>query len=296
MAPAKFDDLCKPAKDLLTDDFQEKGYVFKSKAKTNFEGVGSLLGSADGKSGAVLTTQVDLDFKAKEMATPAKITWKLPQPLGIKGIAFDKLEMDKAGKMKLEASCDCNVHHISGLKFEARSDLASADNIVVGATYTGIKDALIKAEFKATNPADYTAEAGYAVGGGASLSVKSSKASVADVGAQYVNGPFTCSATSKQSFQAFTFHGLYKANDDLKVAATYDFGGKTNGAFAAGLGYNAAPGTSVKAKVTGVNGADLAVSAGVKKELAKGATVTAGAKFPFDSAKGWTYGVQFNIE
>jgi len=203
--------------------------------------------------------------------------------------------MDKAGKMKLEASVDKGLHGVADLKLECKSDLASTNNIVVGGTYTGIQNALIKAEFKATDPADYTAEAGYAVGGGATVSVKSTKASVVDVGAQYVNGPFTCSATAKQSFQAFTFHGLFKANADLKLAATYDFGGKTNGAFAAGLGYNACPGTSVKAKVTGVN-APEALSAGVKHELAKGATVTAGAKVPFDTAKGWTYGIQFNIE
>jgi len=297
MAPSKFDDLCKPAKDVLTDDYQEKGYVFKAKAKTNFEGVGSLLGSeSDGKSGGVLTTQVDIDLKAKEMATPAKLTWKLPKPLGIAGIAFDKLEMAKDGKMKLEASVDKGLHGVSDLKLECKSDLASTSNIVVGGTYTGIAGALCKVEFKAMDPADYTAEAGYALGHGATVSVKSSKASVVDVGAQYANGPLTCSATAKCISKAFTFHGLYKANDDLKVACTYDFGGKTNGAFAAGLGYNAAPGTSIKSKLTGVNGADLAVSTSVKKELAKGATVTAGAKFPIDGAKPWTYGIQFNIE
>jgi len=81
-------------------------------------------------------------------------------------------------------------------------------------------------------------------------------------------------------------------SDELKVAATYYL----KGAFAAGLGYTAAPGTSIKAKLTGVNGADLAVSTSVKRELAKGVTVTAGAKMPLDGAKAWTSGVAFSIE
>lgn len=297
MAPAKFDDLCKPAKDVLTDDYQEKGYAFKAKAKTSFEGLGNLIGDADGKSGGVLTTAIDLNLAAAGGgATPAKLTWKFPKPLGYAGIAFDKLEMDKAGKMKLEASVDKGLHGVGDLKVECKSGLDNLGSLLVGCTYTGVANALIKAECKAMDPSDYTAEAAYAVGGGASVSCKSTKASVLDVGARYASGPITASATSAAAFSAFTFHGFYKVSDDIKLAATYNFGGKTTGAFAAGLGYTAAPGTFVKGKLTGVNGADLAVSTSVKRELAKGASVTCGAKMPIDGNKAWTFGVAFNIE
>merc|ERR1719215_1176838 len=153
-----------------------------------------------------------------------------------------------------------------------------------------MKDALLKAEFKASNPAEYTAEASYAVGGVASLSLKSTPKSAIDVGARYSSGPFTGSATSKDSFKAFTLHGFYKVCDDLKIAATYE----TSGAFSAGLGYTAVPGTFIKGKLSGVKGADLAVSASFKRELAKGATMTVGAKVPLDGTKAWTRGVSFS--
>lgn len=297
MAPIKFDDLCKPAKDVLTDDYQESGYNFKAKAKTNFEGLGNFMGDSDGKSGGTLTTAIDFDAaKSKGDATPAKLTWKLPKPLGLAGIAFDKLEMDKGGKMKLEAAIDKGLHGVNDVKLECKSGLDGLGSLQVGVTYTGVAEALVKAEISAMNPANYAAELGYNIGGGACVSLKSTPGSVADVGARYASGPLMCSATSKAAFSAFSFHGFYKVSDDLKLAATYGFGGKDNGAFSAGLGYTAAPGTFVKGKLTGVNGADLAVSTSVKKELAKGFTVTTGAKMPIDGNKPWTYGVAFNIE
>jgi hypothetical protein len=295
MAPAKFDDLCKPAKDVLGDDYQVTGYQLKSKAKTNFEGLANFAGSPDGKSGGVLSTQIDFNPAVGDgKATPAKLTWKFPRFLGIAGIAFDKLEMDKAGKMKLEASVDNGLHGVKDLKIDCKSGLDSTSSLLVGGAYTGIADAVVRAEVKAMNPADYTAEASYDVAG-ATLSLKSTKASVADIGARYASGPLTCSATCKK-FSAFTFHGFYKASADLKVAATYDFGGKTDGAFAAGAGYTMQEGTTIKGKLTGVNGKDLAVSASVKHQLAKGTTMVAGATMPVDGSKPLTWGVQVSIE
>jgi len=298
MAPAKFDDLSKTAKDVLTEDYATKDINFKSKHGTNFEGwsdLCSIIGGGDGgkKAGATLTTAIDLNLGAK-CATPAKLTWKFPKPLGLAGLAFDKLEMDKAGNMKLEASADKSLHGVADFKVECKSDLKSVDGVSVGATYTGIADALCKAEFKATNPADYSAEASYALGGGATLAVKSSKASVVDVGAQYVNGPMFCSVVGKDKFSAFTFHGYYKAMDELKLAGTYQHGGKANGEFAAGLAYALMPGMSLKGKVGGKLSGSTAVSASVKKELSKGVTVTAGGSFPLDGPMTW--GMQFNVE
>lgn len=301
MAPAKFDDLCKPAKDVLTDDYQEKGYAFKAKSKTNFEGLGAFVGDSDGKSGGIITTAIDLDLGKPDVKsgafTPAKLTWKFPKPLAIAGLAFDKLEMDKAGKTKLEASMDKGLHGVDGFKLECKSELDSLYNLKLGATYTGIKDAFLKAEFKAVSPAEeYTAEAAYDVGGGASLALKSTNKSTLDVGARYSSGPFTGSVTSKglltKSSPSFTLHGFYKVADELKMAATYE----TTGDFSAGLGYTAAPGTFLKAKFSGVKGTDFAVSASLKRELAKGATMTVGVKVPVDGTQAWTKGVAFNIE
>merc|ERR1712194_853813 len=88
--PVKFDDLSKVASSVLNDDYQTSGHVFKGKHLTSYKG-------------AVLSTQVDF-FGDKGVATPAKLAWKLPSPFGLKGVTVDKLEMDKGGKFKLEAS------------------------------------------------------------------------------------------------------------------------------------------------------------------------------------------------
>jgi len=286
MAPAKFDDLSKTAKDVLSEDYAEKSVSFKAKSKTN---LGVLSDSA------VLTAAVDIKLGDK-CATPAKLTWKLPKPMGVSGLAFDKLEMDKDGKMKLEASLDKALHGISDIKIECKSDLKSTDSPVLGVTYTGIANALCKAEFKATNPADYTAEASYAVGGGATLGVKSSKASPVDAGMQYVNGQLVCAVIAKDMCGSLAFHGYYNASSQMKLASNYNFGGKANGQFAAGLSYNICHGFSVKGKLSGVNGADLAVTTSVKSQLANGVSVIAGAQVPLEPSKAWTWGMQFNIE
>jgi len=300
MGPAKYDDLSKAAKDVLSEDYAVKDINFKTKSKTNFEGwsdVCTAIGMTNEgkKQGAVLTTAIDLGFGAK-CATPAKLTWKFPKPLGLDGLAFDKVELDKAGKMKLEASIDSSLHKVSNLKIECKSDLKSTDSLVVGATFTGVANALCKAEIKAMNPSDYSAEASYAVGGGATVGVKSTPASVADVGIQYASGPLFCSVYGTGMFSAFNVHSYYKAAEDLKLAANYNYGGKTNGQFAAGFAYNLAPGLGLKGKVAGSSGADLAFSTSVKKELSKGVTVTAGGNIPLEPSKAWTWGMAFSIE
>jgi len=56
MAPAKFDDFSKTAKDVLTEDYATKGVGVKSKHATKFEGLTDIMGGGDGKSGATITT------------------------------------------------------------------------------------------------------------------------------------------------------------------------------------------------------------------------------------------------
>merc|ERR1719223_2286846 len=110
MAPVSFSDLAKTAKDVLDNDFQTAGYQFKSKQKTSW-------------NGAVVTTAVDL-FGKDDVKTPGKLTWKIPNPVGIMGFSIDKFEMDKAGKFKFEAGIDNKMHKVDGLKLDLKSDLA----------------------------------------------------------------------------------------------------------------------------------------------------------------------------
>merc|ERR1712187_832461 len=130
-------------------------------------------------------------------ATPAKLAWKVPAPLGITHFSVDKLEMDKGGKFKLEASTG---KLYPGLKVECRSDLADVNKIMVGHTYTGLKNAQLKLEHKLTKPQDFTGEVTYSAGI-ATCGMKFTSAVLAggipDFGVRLLSGPFFCSLLAK---------------------------------------------------------------------------------------------------
>uniref|UniRef100_A0A7S2MLJ8 Uncharacterized protein n=1 Tax=Alexandrium andersonii TaxID=327968 RepID=A0A7S2MLJ8_9DINO len=273
MAPVKFDDISKTANEVISDDFQTSGYQFKAKQKTNFDG-------------AVLTSTVDLAPKDACM-TPAKLTFKLPSPLGIGFVCIDKLEMDKAGKYKLEASSD---KAYPGLKLECKSDLVDTSKVSAGFTYTGMADTLVKFETKPAKPQDFTVEVTRAAGI-ATFGCKAGMANIScpDLGVRLLSGNFFCSLYAKEKISAFTAHCFYKATPELKVAASCDCGKKK--AFTLGLAYDVMKGTKLKVKVQ----QDQSVSCSVKHDVAKGFTILAGARY--DTKKqDYTTGLQLSIE
>lgn len=266
--PVKFDDIPKVSADVLNDDFQTSGYMLKAKQKTNY-------------GGTVLTTQVDL-FGKDAVATPAKITWKWPTPLGFGSFNIDKLEMDKGGKYKLEASSD---KAYPGLKLECKSDLVDTKKIMAGCTYTGLKDTQIKFECKAVQPQDFSGEATFTKGP-ATYGLKYDKGTPA-LGVRYASGALFCSLLAKDSFSTFNAHVFYKANADFKCAGTYQHGGKGNGNFTIGVAYKGIG----KVKFT----QDHTLSCSAKHNLAKGFSVLPG--FSFNRCTGKvTYGLQLSIE
>jgi len=276
MAPVKFDDISKTAASVLGDDYQEKGFQFKTKQKTSWDG-------------AVLSSQVDL-FGAKDATqTPAKLTWKLPTPLGKSFVSVDKLEFDKAGKMKIECSSD-KVY--KDLKLELKSDLVDPAKVTAHCTYTGVKDLQVKLDTFPTDPAKFTAEATYAYGiytVGAKCTADTLTAP--DLGVRVLKGPYFGSLLVKEKLGAYSAHGFYKASDKLKCAATYTHGGKASGNFSLGLFYELMKGTTVKAKAA----QDQSVSCSVKHEISKGFTMIGGGKY--DTKKGeYTYGLQLSVE
>jgi len=274
MAPVKFDDIPKVANEVLNDDYQTSGYVFKAKQKTNW---------AD----AVINTQVDI-FADKACATPAKLAWKLPSPFGIGAFNIDKLEMDKGGKFKLEASSD-KVY--PGLKVDCKSDLADVGKIVIGCHYTGLKNASVKLETKATKPQDFTGEVTYAAAPMATCGLKFSSALLSgglpDFGVRFLHGPFFCSLLAKEKLGVYTAHCFYKATPDIKCAATYTHGGKASGNCSLGISYQG----KYKVKVA----QDQSVCCSVKLPIAKGFTKLVGAKYNLKKGE-LSYGVQLSIE
>lgn len=274
--PVKFDDVPKVATELLNDDYQTSGYVLKAKQKTSY-------------GGAVLSTQVDLfpSKEAKAVATPAKLTWKWPTPFGIKQAFIDKLEVDKSGKFKLEAS---SSEVKPGLKLELKSDLQDAAKIVTGLTYTGIKNAQVKFECKALEPQTFTAETTYTkdiATVGMKLNQTILKGGAPDFGVRLLSGQFFCSLLAKEKFKTYNASIFYKANADFKCAATYQHGGKGNGNFTAGLAYKGICKVKIDQTQT--------VSFSLKHSVSKGFTLLLGASY--NAKKGDTgCGLQLSIE
>lgn len=298
MAPPKFDDICKSAKDVLSDDYtaaDKNVSSFKSKVKPGF---------SDGRT---LTTAVDFDIGGK-VATIGKLTWKIPKPfvdVGITGVTIDKLEIDKGGKVKYEFGIDADPLKKAGVKADVKTNL-DLSGTSLGATYTGINNALIKCELNAGKVSKlalqesgaYSAEVSYAVGHGATAALKHTPDAPLSLGVNYVNGPAICSLMLQENFGSKTLHGFYKASSELKLAGSYNLGGKkTNGQWAAGLAWNVCDGTDFKGKLTGTNGANMYLSTAIKQSLAKGLTMTASTNVPLDSAdKALTWGLQFSVE
>lgn len=274
MAPVKFDDLGKLATVVLNDDYQTSGYQLKAKQKTRF-------------AGAVLNTQVDF-APGERVAAPAKVSWKLPT-LYTEHVSVDKLEMDKAGKFKFEASSN---KLYPGLTLQCNSDLASIDKVTVASTYTGVKDLQVKFEVKATKPQDFKGEVTYAaVGatGGLKFTNAILKGGLPDVGIRYERGPAFCALVTKEKLSAFNAYGHYKVCPNMKVAGVLDYATKTKASNVTLAGsYNSDTGV-YKMKLS----QDKSVCFSAKYNVAKGLSALFGLKY---SGKGVSYGAQLSVE
>lgn len=273
MAPVKFDDLQKLATEELNDDYQTSGYVLKAKQKTNLKGV-------------VLSHQVDVFDKSHP--TPAKITWKIPG-IGCDHFSIDKLEMDKGGKFKFEASSD-KIY--PKLKVDCKSDLASFNKVSLGCSYTGIPDAQVKLECKAMKPTDFNGEATYSKGVatyGLKFSNTILKGGLPDFGLRLRSGPFFCAVVAKDKFDAINAAAVYKVSPDVNCAASYNHIQKTKtGNFTIGVSYKG----MLKAKVS----QDQSVCLSAKHSLAKGFNVLGGLKYSAKDKQGFSWGLQLSVE
>jgi len=205
----------------------------------------------------------------------------------VKQATIDKLEMDKAGKFKLEVS----TSEVSpGLKFDVKSDCKDLKKVSTGLTYIGLKNAQVKFECKALNPQDFAGEATYTkdiATVGMKLNSSILKGGAPDFGIRLLSGPFFCALLAKDKFKTYDASLFYKANADLKCAVTYQHGGKASGAYTLGLAYKGIGKVKVDQKQT--------ISCSVKHAVSKGFTLLGGASY--NLSKGNTsYGVQLSIE
>lgn len=273
MAPVKFDDFSKTATQILNDDFQSSGFVLKAKQKT-------------GWGNSVLSTHIDL-FDAK-CATPAKLTWKLPKPFGCEHFVIDKLEMDKGGKFKFEASSDkCHP----AVKVDLKHDFTTNDKVSAGLTYNGIDNLQLKYETKVMNPQEFNGEVTYVhnmVTGGVKFNDCVCRGGLPDIGLRVSSGPLFCALMSKDSLKTFNFSSAYTLNDDVKCAAAASYGLKV------GAVQNGVVGVVYKNSYKVKAAQDQSVHVSVKHDLAKGFALLGGLKY--SGAKGLSYGLQLSVE
>jgi len=275
--PGKFDDISKTASSVLGDDFQCASFQMKAKQATNFGGA---------------TSDITVDYApGADTKTPTKMSFKFPKPLPcLEGLAVDKLDFDKGGGIKMESSLGKALHGVDGLKVEVATDFGNLWKY--SATYTGLKDTSVKFETNQSAPADFTAELMRGMGSsviGAKLNGMSSFCPAMAV--NYQSGDFFASVIAKNQFKEFTLHGLYSASADIKVAASFQQGGKTSGSWAVGGSAALATDLSGKAKFDSSN----VISTTLKKDLAQGTKVFAGMSYSLNDGK-IGYGAKLSIE
>lgn len=275
MGPVKFDDIDKTSKEVLNDDYQTSGYQIKAKQKTSWQG-------------SIVTTAVDLVPGSKECVTPTKLTMKLPTPFGCPFFVLDKLEMDKKGGLKLEASFEKVA---KGLKIEVKPELSDPTKTKTGLTYSALKDLRLAADFTGVAVQDTVAEITVQPHPSVVLGAKMKAPWCPEIGLRAVHGPYFAAILAKEKFSTFTASCHYKALDNVRVAGSYIYGGKKNGTFALGLSYSCNKNTLMKVKLE----KDMVVSCGLKQTLSKGFTLLGGLKY--DANKGErSYGLQLSIE
>jgi len=230
-----------------------------------------------------------MGFGKDAIQTPAKLSFKIPKVFGLAGLFVDKLELDKSGKMKLEASAKKDSHGVNGLVLEAKSDLKSLNGLNCGFTFTGVADTQIKADALVAKPDAFSIEATRSIPNGV-LGLKCGMANLTapDIGFRFQSGPLFASVLASKKFSCFTAHAFYKVSDDIKIAATCVQEKDMKGA--AGVEYKVSKETAVKAKVQH----DQTVSASVQHSLQKGFTVNVGGKVGADGKFG--YGASLSIE
>jgi len=275
--PKKFDDINKKAAGVFKDDFQTKDFSLVTKQKINFCGASSEITAPVFPSAGV------------------KLSFKIPQLHdALKGVAVDKFDLDKDGKVAIESSIAKSLHGVDGLKLEVKSNIDFKDfgNNTVGytSTYTGIANTSVKIETKHDDPTNFTLEASHSAGSAVLAAQLNGLATLPNVGANYTAGDLFAAVVAKGQFSEFNVHAVYQATAEAKVAATYQHGGKKSGDWAVGAAYQVSKELSAKAKVESNQTASVAF----KKALAKGTTLFGGVSYAMDGKL--TYGAKLQIE
>lgn len=277
--PKKFDDINKSAAGVFKDDFQCKDFQLVAKQKTGLAGLNS-----------EVTVPVFPNLGAK-------VNFKYAGKSGsaFDGISIDKFDLEKSGKVTVETSIGKPFHGVDKLKLDIKFTDFDKSTLVYSSTYTGVANTSLKLETKHSCPTNFTLEAAHKLSGFPAVVVARTPDGVGnfcpDVGVNYQAGDLFASLIAKGQFTEFTAHALYQATKDAKVAATYQHGGKANGAYAVGAAFEVSKELSAKAKFE----SSQTFSLGIKNQIAKGTTFFGGVSYGLKDGS-LTYGSKLQIE
>lgn len=276
MAPPSFDDLAGPAAEVLEEGYQTEGFQLGAKRTTSFQKA---------------SLNSTIDFEGGKRGTGGTIAWSFPK-FGLEGLALDKLEVDKEGKVSMEVSVGEGLHKIQGLTVSASSEAEDASSASIGVCYEAMSNTQWKADIKPADAKDFNVEMTRSLGESVTFGKRltGEAKGVPDVGLSLAKGPLFASLTATCRFSTFNASGCYSANDSLKLAGTFQQGGGESGNFSVGAAYQLREGTSLRAKIE----QDRAVSIAIQHELSAGVSFNTGTKL--DLKKNLSYGFAVNIE
>ena len=245
----KFNDISKPSKDLLSDDYTNS-MTLKCKGKA-------------GPIGVTIET---------ERSAAGTLSSKVGGKFAYAGLNFDKLQAKADGSNVLETS----LVPMAGCKmtFKANKGADLGVEYTAGSvTTTGSLDVLNMSKLSTSTCIGVAP--GINVGGDLSYNISGDKAGLSsyNIGASYATGPLFASVTSASKLSQFNVGVLYKVNSDLSLASsTTHSSAKTCNVLAIGGSYSGLANVgTIKAKV-GSNGI---TSACVVREVAPKVNLTA---------------------
>merc|ERR1711972_961206 len=97
------------------------------------------------------------------------------------------------------------------------------------------------------------------------------KGGAPDFGVRVLSGPFFVALLATDKFKTFNASAHYKANADFNCAATYQHGGKANGAFTVGVAYKGIGKVKFDQSQT--------ITCSAKTTVSKGFTLLGGASY-----------------
>jgi len=278
MASVAFDDIAKSVTDILNEDHVTSGCQFKTKQKTQF---------SDASWEAIV------DVGGKENVGKMKL--KLLKPFGFSNFSINKLEFDKSGDIKTEATSKV----ADGVSLQLKTELMELSDVKnfknnkgtsAGVTYTGLPDTVVKVETKLTDPAQFKAELMKTIKN-TKVGVKCEGVQVPDAGVSHTDGPLHVVLTAKQMTD-LTLFGSYAVDKDTSFATSCKLRGSDSGSVSVGFQHQINAGWALKAKMQ----TDNSLSASLKHSNG-GCTFLTGARFAPNSAQpGWGLGFQCIVE